>query len=155
MCQRCNYPELLRTGGFEPTANRLNVLTAIGNSPSPIGAPEIFRTVTRTAPINRVTIYRILELLVEKELVERLGGAGRGRLYGLAPNANHPAHPHFSCRRCGTTYCLRPLSRGLDVRELAHSPAGEIHKVEVRISGVCRSCLGRQKGASPVSPQRL
>jgi Fur family ferric uptake transcriptional regulator len=144
MCQRCNYFELIRSRGIEPTANRLKVMETIGSHASPMGAPDIFRTVARTAPINRVTVYRILDLLVEKALVERMGGAGRGRIYGLAPNENHPVHPHFSCQRCGTTYCLEPLNFGLDAADLHHSPAGEIIRVDIRISGVCKRCLRRQ-----------
>ena len=72
MCLHCNYPELLQSGGLDPTPNRVRVLEVVGNNPSPIRAQEIFATVSRTAAINRVTVYRILDLLVEKGLAERL-----------------------------------------------------------------------------------
>jgi Fur family ferric uptake transcriptional regulator len=149
MCQHCNYDELLRGGGLEPNANRLQVMAVIGSRKAPVSAPQIFKALTRDRPVNRVTIYRILERLVDKGLVERLGGAGRGVFYGLAPSENHPAHPHFYCQCCGAMYCLGPLSPGVDVRGLAGSLAGEIRTVEVRLSGICRECLLRRKEQPP------
>jgi Fur family ferric uptake transcriptional regulator len=101
MCGQCDYRLLLQSGGLEPTSNRLRVLEVIGSNSSPVSAQDIFATVSRTAGINRVTVYRILELLASKGLVERLSSGGRSLVYGLAPNENHPAHPHFHCRRCG------------------------------------------------------
>ncbi len=76
MCQRCNYPDLIEAQGLDPTPNRVRIMEVIGNNPSPIRAQEIFTTVRRTAEINRVTVYRILDLLVEKGLVARLERRG-------------------------------------------------------------------------------
>lgn len=145
MCLHCNYPELLQSGGLDPTPNRVRVLAAVGNNPSPIRAQEIFATVSRTAAINRVTVYRILDLLVEKGLAERLSTGGRSRLYGIAPNANHPAHPHFHCRRCDALQCLEPGSLTVDTGEIRRSFAGEIRAVEVRVEGICSLCLKKSR----------
>ena len=41
-------------------------------------------------------------------LVLRISGGCRSFAYGLAPNENHPAHPHFRCRSCGVLQCLQP-----------------------------------------------
>mgnify|MGYP005849087977 CR=1 FL=1 len=141
VCQRCNYAELLEGRGLEPLPNRMRVLEVIGGNPSPLSAQEIFATLGRTADINRVTVYRILELLVEKGLVERLSGGGRSRLYGMAPNANHPAHPHFHCRSCGLMQCLQPDSLTVDLTGVERSFAGEVQAVEVRLEGICKNCL--------------
>ncbi len=141
MCQRCNYAELLEGRGIEPIANRMRVLEVIGGNPSPLSAQEIFNTLSRTADINRVTVYRILDLLVEKGLVDRLGSGGRSQVYGMAPNANHPAHPHFQCRSCGAMQCLQPGSLKVDLAGVERSFAGEVQAVEVRLEGICRNCL--------------
>jgi Fur family ferric uptake transcriptional regulator len=141
VCQRCNYAELLEGRGLEPIANRVRVLEVIGGNPSPLSAQEIFTTLSRTAGINRVTVYRILELLVEKGLVDRLSSGGRSQLYGMAPNPNHPAHPHFHCRSCGAMQCLQPGSLKVDLSGVERSFAGEVHAVEVLVEGVCRNCL--------------
>jgi Fur family ferric uptake transcriptional regulator len=143
MCQRCNYSEILGAGGLDPTPSRVRVLEVIGNNPAPVSAQEIHTTVSRTATINRVTVYRILDLLVEKGLVEKLSGGGRSIVYGLAPNEHHPAHPHFHCRSCGALQCLQPGSLKIDLQGIERSFAGEILSVEVRVDGICTNCLKR------------
>ena len=97
----------------------------------------------RTAGINRVTVYRILDLLASKGLVERLSGGGRSLVYGMAPNKNHPAHPHFHCKTCGGLQCLHPGSLKVDLRGIKRSFTGEVQGVEVRVDGICRNCLKR------------
>jgi Fur family ferric uptake transcriptional regulator len=143
MCNRCDYRRLLTSGGLAPTRNRLRVLEVIGADSAPLSAQDLFATLNRTGGINRVTVYRILDLLASKGLVERLRGGGRSLVYGLAPNPNHPAHPHFHCRSCGGLQCLHPGSLKVDLRRIERSFAGEIQGVEIRIDGICRNCLKR------------
>jgi len=143
MCDRCDYQRLLTSGGVESTPNRLRVLEVIGANTGPLSAPEIFAALNRTAGINRVTVYRILHLLASKNLVERLSGGGRRLVYGLAPNQNHPAHPHFRCRTCGGLQCLHPGSLKVDLRGIKRSFTGKIQGVEVRVDGICKNCLKR------------
>ena len=143
MCGQCDYRSLLESGGLEPTVNRMRVLEVIGSNTSPVSAQDIFATVSRKAVINRVTVYRILDLLASRAIVERLSSGGRSLLYGLAPNDNHPAHPHFHCKRCGALQCLQPGSLKVDLGSIEHFFAGEIQSVEVRVDGICRNCLRR------------
>jgi Fur family ferric uptake transcriptional regulator len=126
---------------LEPLANRVRVLEVIGGNPSPLSAQDIYATLNRSSAINRVTVYRILEMLVDKGLVERLSGGGRSLVYGLAPNENHPAHPHFCCKSCGALQCLQPGSLKVDLRGIERSFAGEIQSVEIRVDGICKNCL--------------
>ncbi len=142
MCHRCNYLDLLKTAGIDATAHRLRILKVIGNASAPLSAPDIFKTLRRTHAINRVTVYRILDTLVSKGLVDRLSGGGRAFFYGLAPNALHERHPHFYCRRCGQMDCLNPQSISMDMQALERIFPGKIDSVEVRVDGVCKKCLG-------------
>jgi Fur family ferric uptake transcriptional regulator len=141
MCQRCNYSEMIIDMGLDPTPNRVRVMEVIGNNPSPLRAQDIFTTLSRTADINRVTVYRILDLLVERGLVERLSPGGRSLAYGMAPNQNHPAHPHFNCKNCGALHCLQPDSLKVDITDIERSFAGEVRRVSVQVDGICRNCL--------------
>ena len=143
MCQHCDYSNLLDTSGLGHTANRHRVLEVIGNNSSPLSAQQIFETLNRTENINRVTVYRILDLLVDKGLVDRINGGGRSFVYGLAPNENHPAHPHFFCKSCGNLECLNPQSLNVDLQYMQRTFAGLIENVEVRVDGVCKNCLSR------------
>jgi len=141
MCHHCDYAGLLEVSGLGHTTNRHRVLEVIGNNSSPLSAQQIFDTLNRTDNINRVTVYRILDLLVEKGLVDRISGGGRSFVYGLAPNDNHPAHPHFYCKTCGSLECLNPNSLNVDLASMRRTFPGLIENVAVRVDGVCKNCL--------------
>ena len=143
MCHYCNYPRLLEQAGLTATDNRLKVLEVIGANASPLNVREIFDTLNRRSNINRVTIYRILDLLVENGIVDRLSGGGRSFYYGLAPNEHHHPHPHFYCKSCGNMECLNPESLPLDMAPLRRTYPGSVENVEVRVDGVCKNCLNK------------
>ena len=143
MCHKCDYSKLLQQSRLSPTGNRLKVLEVIGSNNSPLNTREIFQTLIRNHKINRVTVYRILDLLVAKGLVEKLSGGGRSFYYGLAPNDHHRRHPHFFCKTCGSMECLNPESLSLDVAPLQRTYPGVIENVEIRVDGVCKNCIRR------------
>ena len=145
MCHQCDYNNILENSELPPTPNRLKVLEIVGNNNSPLSAGEIFDTINRTEDINRVTVYRILDLLVEKGVLDRISGGGRSFRYGLAPNENHPSHPHFYCKKCGVLECLHPEGLRLEIDEIRRTFPGVIEKVEVRLDGICKNCL-RKRG---------
>jgi Fur family ferric uptake transcriptional regulator len=141
MCHQCNYPQLLKAAGMQATANRLRVLEVVGNNSFPLSAGDIYKTLERSRAINRVTVYRILERLVDQGVVERLSTGGRAAYYGLAPNTYHQPHPHFYCKHCGQMDCLNPESLNVETEALWKTFPGRIDKVEVRVDGVCKNCL--------------
>jgi Fur family ferric uptake transcriptional regulator len=143
MCHHCDYATLLKESGLGYNLNRHRILEVIGNNSSPLSARQIFDTLNRTDNINRVTVYRILDLLVEKALIDRISGGGRSFVYGLAPNENHPAHPHFFCKSCGNLECLNPRSLSVDLQPMQRTFPGVIENVAVRVDGVCKNCLNR------------
>lgn len=144
MCEQCNYQNILTAAGLDATVNRIHILEAIGNNNYPLTARDVFNVVDRAQSINRVTVYRILDLLVEKKIVERLNVGSRAAYYGLAPNENHDPHPHFYCTRCGQMDCLHSESINIDADRLRKTFPGEINRVEVRVDGICKNCLRKQ-----------
>lgn len=126
--------------GLNPTAHRLRILEVIGNNHTPLNAREIFDITQRSNSINRVTVYRILDSLVDSGLVQRISG-GRASFYGLAPNDHHKQHPHFFCRECGQMNCLMPHCISMDTTALERIFPGKIDNVEVRVDGICNNCL--------------
>jgi Fur family ferric uptake transcriptional regulator len=141
MCYQCDYEALLTSADLEITENRLQVLTVVGNNSYPLSAGDIYRTLERSCTINRVTVYRILDLLVERGIVDRISTGGRAFYYGLAPNDHHRPHPHFYCTRCGQMDCLTPESLPVDTEAFWKTFPGKINKVEVRVDGVCKNCM--------------
>ncbi len=144
MCHHCDYRNILTAAGLEATRNRLRVLEVIGENSYPLSAGDIYTTVERHHPINRVTVYRILDLLAENNIIERLGSLKRGSYYGLAPNENHAPHPHFYCTSCGRMDCLSPGSLAVNTEHLRITFPGKIERVEVRVDGLCKTCLKKE-----------
>ena len=145
MCHQCDYSELLKACDLGATRNRLRVLEIIGNHNFPLSAAEIYKNLGYSNSINRVTVYRILDLLVAHGLAQRLSGGGRSFVYGLAPSDYHPEHPHFYCKSCGHMECLKPQSLHVDTKPMQRTFAGLIENVEVRVDGVCQTCLQTDK----------
>ena len=141
MCEQCDYGELLESAGLEATANRLLIMEVIGSNSYPLTIMEVLNTVERTQAINRVTVYRILDLLVEKHLLERIRAGGRAAYFGIAPNANHPQHPHFYCTKCGLINCLSPESLTVHSENFQKTFPGSIQRIEIRVEGICNTCL--------------
>jgi Fur family ferric uptake transcriptional regulator len=148
MCYRCDYRQLIEAAGLGATPHRLRVLEVIGNNRSPLSAQEVHDILRRTHDINRVTVYRNLDALVDRGLVQRISGGGRSFFYGIAPNENHHPHPHFFCTACGDMECLDPESLRWSTDRLERTFPGRIENVEVRIDGICRTCLKTGEGAS-------
>ena len=141
MCNQCDYEGMLRDAGLDPTANRVGVLEVVGSNNYPLSAADIYGILDRSGSINRVTVYRILDLLVDHGLVDRLSTGGRAFYYGLAPNAHHRPHAHFYCTRCGQMDCLTPDSLHVDMSAISRTFPGRIDRIEVRIDGICKNCL--------------
>lgn len=132
---------MLKQGGLGLTANRLAVIETIGNSDRPLTADEIIKELGQRVKVNRVTVYRILDLLVENKLVERLSAGDRSFRYGLAPNSKHARHPHFFCTRCGRMECLSPDAIHLNMNTLDDELDGSIENIQIRLDGTCKKCL--------------
>ena len=141
MCDQCNYEQLMTEANLDATDNRLRVLEVVGNNGFPLSAGDIFKTLARNSSINKVTVYRILDILVDHGIVDRISTGGRAAYYGLAPNDHHAPHPHFYCKRCGQMDCLNPSSLNVDADPLWKTFPGRIDKLEVRIDGICKNCL--------------
>ena len=138
--------ERLESCGVPVTANRLLVLRALAGAAHPLTPQELLAGQTgltgRTGlagRMNRVTLYRILDLLVERGAVARHSGGERSFRYCLGRGA--AGHSHFHCTRCGATQCLdsRTLEPGLS-RLLSSLPM-RVDMAEVTLGGVCESCL--------------
>ena len=144
MHHQFNYEELLSGADLKATPNRIRVMEVMGNNSYPLSAGDIHEILKRSSTINRVTVYRILDLLVEHGVVERISTGGRAFYYDIAPNEQHKAHPHFYCKDCGQMDCLSPESLIVDTEPLWKTYPGRIDKVEIRIDGICKNCEKRQ-----------
>lgn len=131
--------ELLGACGLAVTPNRLCVLRALEGASRPQTPQELLAGLAGLgARMNRVTLYRILELLVERGVAARHNAGERAFRYCLGMGAH--GHSHFHCTRCGATQCLEPglLEPGLS-RLLSGLPM-QVELAGITLGGVCENC---------------
>jgi Fe2+ or Zn2+ uptake regulation protein len=128
---------MLKTAELYCTEARVAVLKVLLRAPSPLRQNQIAaRLATKT--LNKVTIYRTLESLVEAGLVHRAFMQKRAWHFELAHHCSErQCHPHFTCLDCGDTHCLTGVSL-----PMAKSPLKGfvISRQQVRLEGWCPAC---------------
>jgi len=128
----------LEKAGLEVTEHRVRVLMAVGNTSYPSSAPEILARVRARQDINRVTVYRILDLLVEHEVLNRLSLGEKSQRFCLREK-DEDEHPHFHCTRCDRYLCLHAADLPFDPQALASLPL-DVRHVDIRLEGICPAC---------------
>jgi Fur family ferric uptake transcriptional regulator len=139
--------QMIRAAGAKVTRGRVRVLEALRAASKPLSHAELESqlaghgasdgTSDGATGVDRVTLYRILDLLVASGLalkavdtrgVFRYSGAGSGR--------RHAGHLHFHCVRCGGMFCLEaepPLPPALP-------PGFTLQDVAFELRGTCPQC---------------
>ncbi len=131
--------ERLKQCGLAATPNRLCVLRALDGASRPQTPQELLAVLAGLgARMNRVTLYRILELLVERGVAARHNAGECAFRYCLGRGAH--GHSHFHCTRCGATQCLEPrlLEPGLS-RLLSGLPM-QVELAGITLGGICEGC---------------
>ncbi|WP_457571178.1 Fur family transcriptional regulator [Desulfovulcanus sp.] len=135
--------DLLHDAGLETTSHRIMVLSFIINRKCPVTAQEILQELTKQSRINKVTLYRILDLLVEKKIIYRHSAGDRSFRYCLVSAENRDGHCHFYCKECGKMQCISMHKLPAAINEAYKDLPVRIEDVEIRFDGVCQDCLGR------------
>jgi len=91
---------------------------------------------------DRATIYRTVEVFLQKNIIHPLPGTSPKLHYALSKdNTGYPSrysdkHMHFTCKVCGTTICLETVPT-----PPVRLPAGFTGTdVEVIVKGICSNC---------------
>jgi len=129
--------ELLTRGGLAATAKRLLVVQALAEAARPVTPQELLEPLGDR--MNRVTLYRILDLLVERRVATRHNAGERAFRYCL--HGGPAGHAHFTCSRCGHTECLDSHALDVGLAELLARLPMRIDSAEIRFGGICQECL--------------
>jgi len=133
--------------GLRWTPQRQLVLQILQNQGGHLKVEEIYQQITRSFPaVNRSTVYRTLETLVEAGIVVAIAEQGPERLYELVQGK---PHYHAICENCS-------LQKELDdalISQLKHE-AWEKYSLKLNLSHfigyyICEEC--RHKKYSQVS----
>ncbi|MFK7799850.1 MAG: Fur family transcriptional regulator [Aureispira sp.] len=89
---------------------------------------------------NRVTIYRVLERLLEEGFIHRIvntdGVVKYARCHSCNHKNHHHNHLHFSCTQCQEVTCLQQVQPSYQLP--SNYLAQEVH---FTVSGICPKCL--------------
>ncbi len=121
------------------TPARVAVLDVLLAAPSALTHPEIELALRETGhEIDRVTLYRVLDWLVERGHAHRIEGHDRvWRFNAVAPERRQ--HAHFKCERCGKVFCLEDVRPALTVT----LPDGfRLERADLTLYGACPDCGG-------------
>lgn len=130
---------MIRGIGARLTGPRLRVLSELLRADQALTHLDLQRRVEEGAePIDRVTLYRVLDWLADNRLAHRV--AGPDRVFRFSAQSTETPHGHFRCVQCGRMYCLG-ASAELERSVLATLPDGFTEqRVEVTVSGLCADC---------------
>ena len=146
MNKKHNAYEVFNRYAIRETPIREVVVKVITVSCHPLSASEILKSVRRQISINKVTLYRILDLLVEKGVIRKLTSGDRAFRYGIIGKRDHTDHAHFVCTECGVMECLDPDVISFDLKAPHNKIAGNvISNVEIIAEGMCQRCLADEK----------
>ncbi len=123
------------------TRGRTHILAALIDVRRALSHAEIEAQLPPDVALDRVTLYRILDWLVEHGLVHRVLGADRavrfafnGNTNGVQPDAE--MHAHFQCDTCARVVCLEALPTHLPTLNNGFLA----RKADVLVHGQCDQC---------------
>jgi len=125
----------LRATGERITPARAAVFGLLHESERALSHQEIESGLGRANPLDRVTVYRVLDWLVEQGLAHRVAGLDRVWRFSIAREA-HDRHAHFQCSGCGKVVCLAEIA----TRRVPLPRGFRSERVEVTIKGRCAEC---------------
>ena len=97
--------EQIRRCGARATPARIRVLQLLRATPGALSHHEIEQALGESA-LDRVTLYRVLDWLVENGLAHKSADAQRVFRFSVAAESEHAKHVHFLCDSCGRVFCL-------------------------------------------------
>ena len=126
--------DLLKKANLRQTLPRLAVLSALIEADVPITQQQIAESLSDSAP-DKVTIYRVLECLIEKGIVHKAFMKERTAFFELGHNCSKTqCHPHFTCTSCKKTVCMKNAKMPLaEINEQGF----KIKHQTVELEGLC------------------
>lgn len=120
------------------TVAKTEILNLISQSEMALSHAEIQSSLDRLC--DRVTIYRVLDRLMEEGLIHKVVNIDGGVKYAgchncVATHHHNHNHVHFSCQQCKAVTCIE------DVEPSFKLPGKYIvSEVNITVSGLCPQC---------------
>jgi Fur family peroxide stress response transcriptional regulator len=126
------------------TPQRRAVLEAVVVRDDHPTADGIYDEVRRCLPdVSRMTVYRVLELLLDLGIIARVGHIGRAARFDPITQRHH----HLACVRCDSLIDLHdPCLNELDLPD-ARRLGFEVSDYSILFTGICSACKRKSQGS--------
>lgn len=123
--------------GIKPTANRILVLNELMKASRPVSLADLEMSLH---PMDKASIFRVLELFAEKEVIHVIEDGSRSLKYELCHGKRHHAvsdqHVHFYCEKCDKVYCFDDIA----VPQVEIPADFRVRATNFMLKGICPDC---------------
>lgn len=130
--------DILKQHSLKHTKQRVSVLEEFALDTAAISQPDLEKKLGKE--IDRVTLYRILNIYEDKGILHRIMDMNGTANYAICSSAcsedhHHDEHVHFNCTACAKIYCLEVTVPKVNM------PKGFTAKSTTTITyGICEKC---------------
>jgi Fur family ferric uptake transcriptional regulator len=129
----------LRQKGYRLTPQRHAILKTIANSHDHLTPAEIYEQVHQEHPnIGLATVYRVINLLTELNLICRVSLGGDSQSYLMRRPTEH--HHHLVCSKCGRSVDFTDCNLSHLEQQLSKETGFNIEGHILEIYGRCPDC---------------
>ncbi len=130
----------LAAAGLKRGGARERVIELLAEQPCALSAVQIETALReRGQTTGRASIYRVLELLVEHGLLERVAvGSGQSLFEPVHPDGEH--HHHLLCEQCGRIIAFDDPGLERAIHGLSARLGVRVEHHEVVLRGACERC---------------
>lgn len=128
----------LRTEGHRITPIRGRILELLSQSKAPVSAPDLIESFKSSGVnVNKTTIYRELEFLLQKQLVNEVEFGDGKKRYEI----DNGHHHHIVCLNCGKVEDVS-LDADLSIEEkkIEKETGFKIKSHSLEFFGYCKDC---------------
>ncbi len=131
---------VLATAGLRRGGARERIIELLDSEPCALSAVEIEDELrAQGTRVGRASIYRVLELLVEHGLVERVSvGRDLARFERALPSGEH--HHHLVCDRCGRLVAFDDAGLERAIDRVSERLGVRVEHHDVVLRGSCADC---------------
>jgi Fur family transcriptional regulator, ferric uptake regulator len=130
----------LTRAGMKRGGARERIIELLASEPCALSVVEIEDALrAKGRSTGRASIYRVLDLLVEHRLVERLAvGDGQARFERAQPGGDH--HHHLVCEQCGRLVAFDDPGLEHAIDRLSDRLGVRVQSHDVLLRGACGEC---------------
>ncbi len=130
------FQEYLKSKNVSVTSPRLKIFEALSTIHEPVSMNQLIKL---SAPLDRVTVYRVVELFEKISVIHRIQIGWKYKLE--LSDIFHQHHHHITCSQCGKIVSIEE-PKGLEetLKTLGALKGFIIESHMLELIGTCKNC---------------